>query len=233
MKRLKAVFNWSGGKDSAHALWRVLQSERYDIIALLTAIESGTGRTALHGIPHPLLEAQAASIGLPLHIAKPMPGDADYAEAFRLAVEHFEALGALHFIFGDIFLPEVRRYREGQLAPHGIWVVEPLWNPSPATVMRDFLASGLKTVVVAADDAGPGPGAIGRTVDRAFVDSLPAHVDPNGENSEYHTFCYDGPIFRSPVAFRLGEPVPRSYELRGGDGTRRTRTCWHAELAEA
>jgi len=212
MERTKAVFNWSGGKDSAHALWRAIESQRYEIVALLTTVNHDTRRSTMHGIPFPLLQAQAASIGIPLHAVDLTPkGDMeDYQTAMSQAVAHFKAQGVTHFIFGDIFLHDVRKYREQQLAPHGIEVVEPLWGRSSETVMHDFLASGLQTVVVTTMADGLGAAAIGRTIDSDFIASLPAGTDPNGENGEYHTFCYDGPIFRTPVRFRLGSPFSRS-----------------------
>jgi hypothetical protein len=188
----------------------------------------------MHGIPFPLLQAQAASIGIPLHAVDLTPkGDMeDYQTAMSQAVAHFKAQGVTHFIFGDIFLHDVRKYREQQLAPHGIEVVEPLWGRSSETVMHDFLASGLQTVVVTTMADGLGAAAIGRTIDSDFIASLPAGTDPNGENGEYHTFCYDGPIFRTPVRFRLGSPFSRSYDIRLDDGTEKTYTYWFADLQE-
>ena len=150
MERIRAVFNWSGGKDSAHALWRAMRSGDYEIVALLTTVDGSTRRSTMHGIPAALLQAQAERIGIPLYRLDLAPnGDmADYGAAMSRAVAHFGARGVTHFIFGDIFLHDVRAYRERQLAPFGIEVVEPLWGESSQEVMADFLASGLKTVVV-------------------------------------------------------------------------------------
>ncbi|WP_295912604.1 adenine nucleotide alpha hydrolase [uncultured Alistipes sp.] len=232
MERIKAVFNWSGGKDSAHALLRAVQSGRYEITALLTTINRDTRRSTMHGIPTALLEAQAASIGIPLYIVglTPKGNMEDYSSAMSRAVELFKAEGVTHFIFGDIFLHDVRRYREEQLAPHGIAVVEPLWGHSSEAVMRDFLASGLRTVIVTTMADGLGADAIGREIDHGFIASLPAGVDPNGENGEYHTFCYDGPIFRQPVPFLLGRPFSQNYDIRLDDGTTKTYSYWFADL---
>ena len=204
MERIKAVFNWSGGKDSAHALLRAMQSGKYEIVALLTTVNRDTHRSTMHGIPTALLQAQADSIGIPLHIVDltPKGNMEDYGAAMSRAVEHFKAQGVTCFIFGDIFLHDVRKYREQKLAPHGIGIAEPLWGKSSSDVMHDFLASGLRTVIVTTMADSLGADAVGREIDPAFIASLPAGVDPNGENGEYHTFCYDGPIFRTPV------PVP-------------------------
>lgn len=235
MERKKSVFNWSGGKDSAHALWRAMQSDEYEIVALLTTANRSTRRSTMHGIPESLLLAQAERIGVPLHVVDlaPQGGMEDYGEAMTRAVGHFRQQGVTHFIFGDIFLHDVRSYREAQLAPLGIEVVEPLWGRSSAEVMRDFLDSGLRTVVVTTMADGLGAATVGREIDRDFVASLPAGVDPNGENGEYHTFCYDGPIFRSPVPFRLGEPFMQSYDIRHDDGSVYTYSYWFADLSAA
>lgn len=230
--KIKAVFNWSGGKDSAHALWRAMQSGKYEIVALLTTVNKETRRATMHGIPLPLLEEQAESIGLPLYVVDltPKGGMEDYSAAMNQAVKHFKEMGVTHFIFGDIFLQDVRRYREEQLAPYGIEVVEPLWGKSSEEVMDDFLSSGLKTLVVTTMADGLGEKAVGKLIDRDFVSSLPEGMDPNGENGEYHTFCYDGPIYRWPIPFRLGQAFSQCYDVRMEDGSVNYFTYWFADL---
>lgn len=234
MKKIKAVFNWSGGKDSAHSLLRAFQSERYEIVALLTTVNEDTHRSTMHAIPLSLLEVQAASIGIPLYIVNlTSKGNMeDYSSTMAQAIEHFKALGVTHFIFGDIFLHDVRHYREEQLSPYDIEVVEPLWGETSQKVMKDFLLSGLKTVIVTTMADGLGPAPIGKIIDRDFVESLPTDIDPNGENGEYHTFCYDGPIFQYPVTFYLGKAFSQSYDIRLEDGTVKTYKYWFANLKE-
>ncbi len=146
------------------------------------------------------------------------------------AALHFKEQGVTHFIFGDIYLHDVRAYRERQLAPLGIEVVEPLWGVvSSEIVMQQYLASGLKTVIVTTQADGLGMDAIGREVDADFIAS-PPKMDHNGENGEYHTFCYDGPIFSSPVLFRLGTPLAKVM-TSGEDGTIQTYTYCFAHLS--
>lgn len=234
MNKIKSVFNWSGGKDSAHALLRSIESGYYEIVALLITVNRDTQRSTMHGIPLSLLEAQAASIGIPLYIVDltPKGNMEDYSSAMLQAVEHFKASGVTHFIFGDIFLHDVRQYREQQLVPHGIEVAEPLWGQSSEKVMEDFLSSGLKTIIVTTMADGLGSAAIGKLIDADFITSLPEDIDPNGENGEYHTFCYDGPIFRYPVAFHLGEAFSQSYDIRLDDGTVKTYSYCFANLKE-
>ena len=137
-KREKAVFNWSGGKDSALALYKAQQSGAYEIVSLLTTVNRDSARSSMHGIPVGLLRRQADSIGLPLYTIDLTPNGTmeNYEEAMAAAVGHFKDMGADRFIFGDIFLHDVRSYREKQLSPYGITVVEPLWGKSTADIMR-------------------------------------------------------------------------------------------------
>ena len=228
----KAVFNWSGGKDSAHALWRVMQTNEYDIIALLTTTNSKTQLSTMHNIPIDLLEAQSESIGIPLFVVPltPRGNMDDYSTAMRHAATHFKEMGVTHFIYGDIFLNDIRRYREAELAPLGITVVEPLWGGTSAEIIEAYLNTGLQTIIVTTEANGLGIEAIGKIIDRNFVDSLPAECDPNGEKGEYHTFCFDGPIYKYPIPFKLGKPVQKSYDINLDDGTTKTYTYCFANL---
>ena len=228
----KAVFNWSGGKDSAHALLKVMQTNEYEIVALLTTINRSTQLSTMHNIPIELLEAQSQRIGIPLKIVglKPKGTMDDYQAAMKQVVEEYQAQGVTHFIYGDIFLHDIRKYREMQLEPYGIEVVEPLWGKTSQEVIDDFLATGLKTLVVTTMADGLGEQAIGRLIDESFIKGLPASCDPNGENGEYHTFCYDGPIYSSPVPFVLGTPFSKSFDIGMDDGTTQTFTYWFVDL---
>lgn len=232
MGRIKAVFNWSGGKDSAHALMRILESGIYDPVALLTTVNLSTQESTMHGIPRRLLEAQAHSIGIPLHIVDLVPQGnmSDYKKAMTCAVNHFKKEDISHFIFGDIFLHDVRRYREEQLAPLGIQVVEPLWNNSSEEIMDRFLHSKLRTVIVTTQADKLGPEYIGREIDQTLIKGLPPETDPNGENGEYHTFCFDGPIFRKPIPFRLAPPQKKSFKITLDSGESQTFHYWHADF---
>lgn len=231
MKR-RAVFNWSGGKDSALALYKLLQSSEYKIVSLLTTVNSATRRSSMHAIPIPLLQAQSDSIGIPLYLIEydPEAEIKGYENCMLKAVEHFKKQGVHHFVFGDIFLHDVRSYREKQLHPHGIKVVEPLWNMKTAEVMQEFLQSGLKTIVVTTMANLLDHAFIGRLVDRSFVESLPDGVDICGENGEYHTFCFDGAMFKYPVRYSLGTPFEFSQSVGMEDGTQQTFNYWYANL---
>lgn len=219
-----AVFNWSGGKDSALALLQVLQAQDYEVVSLLTTVNAKNHRSSMHGIPTELLQAQADSIGIPLYTLELLPrGEMQgYEAAMQRAVDHFKSLGVRHFIFGDIFLHDVRSYREEKLKPHGIEVVEPLWNKTTEQVMGEFLQSGLQTIIVTTKADQLGEQYIGKLIDKQLIDSLPPELDVCGENGEYHTFCFDGPIFQHPVKYSLGESLQISNTVNMKDGTQQT-----------
>ena len=230
----KAVFNWSGGKDSAFALHKLLQANEYEVISLLTTVNSNTRRSSMHAIPVPLLQAQADSIGIPLYLIEYGPEEEikGYENCMRKAVEDFKEQGVSHFVFGDIFLHDVRLYREKQLKPYGIEVVEPLWEMKSTEVMQNFLQSDLKTIVVTTMANLLDQSYIGRLVDRSFVESLPESIDICGENGEYHTFCFDGPIFKYPIPYTLGTPFEFSHTVGMEDGSQQTFTYWFADINE-
>lgn len=234
MIRKKAVFNWSSGKDSALALYKILQDSDYEIISLLTTVNRESKRSTMHGTPITLLERQAQSIGLPLYVVDLTPKGSieDYTEAMTQAVLHFKEQGVTHFVFGDIFLHDVRKYRQEQLQPYGIEVVEPLWDKCSEQVMEEFLDSGLQTIIVTTTDGIMGEEYIGKTITRELMDSFPPGIDPCGENGEYHTFCYGGGLFRTAVEFSLGSPIRQTYPIKLEDGTTKEYTYWFANLNE-
>ena len=229
----KAVLNWSGGKDSAHALYKILKDNEYDVVSLLTTVNKSTSLSTMHNIPVTLLQVQSQHIGIPLKIVELKPGGNmnDYSAAMETAVLDFKELGVTHFIFGDIYLHDVRSYREKHLRPLGINVVEPLWGKSSEEIMNEFLTTGLKTIVVTTMANGLGMEAIGQQIDRTFIDTLPKGYDPNGENGEYHTFCFDGPIFKSPIPFTMGKPFMKSFDIRLDDGNTKTYTYCFVNLS--
>ena len=232
IERKRAVLNWSGGKDAAFSLYKLLQSDEYEILSLLTTVNGNTRRSSMHAIPIPLLQAQADSIGIPLYLIEYNPEEEmkGYENCMLKAVEYFKKQGVNHFVFGDICLHDVRSYREKQLNPHGIEVVTPLWNMKTTEVMQEFLQSGLKTIVVTTMADLLDQTFIGRHIDCSFVESLPEGVDVCGENGEYHTFCFDGAIFKYPVPYSLGTPFEFSHSVGLEDGTRQTFTYWFANL---
>lgn len=147
-QRKKAVFNWSGGKDSALALQKTLQGNEFEIVSLLTTINKETLTSSIHSIPVELLKLQAESIGIPLYTVLFAKDMTNYDEKMRETVEYFKKQNVTHFIFGDIFLADIKTYREKKLNPLGIKVVEPLWDKSSAAIIKDFIKSGIKSKII-------------------------------------------------------------------------------------
>ncbi len=231
MARKKAVFNWSGGKDSALALYKVLQSDEYEVVSLLTTINKNSGTSSMHAIPDDLLQAQADSIGIPLYrVMLPEKDISGYNDAMIQSTEHFKTFGVNHFIFGDIYLHDVRSYREKQLNPHGIEVVEPLWDKTSEEIIEEFLASGIKTKIIVTQAEKLDETFVGRDLDRSFIVSLPEGIDLCGENGEYHTFVYNTPYFKNEIKFSLDVPRKEHYDFVMDDGTKKRYYYWQCLL---
>ena len=208
----KALMCWSGGKDSSMALQRA--SSDYEITGLLTTLNADFKRISMHGVREELLDAQAQAIGLPIIKVWVSAGsNAEYEQQMRQALQAAKADGVTHVIFGDIFLQDLRDYREKQLAKVGLQAVFPLWQRDTTALIREFIASGFNTITCCINDGYLDAGWAGREINQLFIDELPASVDPCGENGEYHTFCYAGPIFKSPVLFKVGEVVYRPLDI--------------------
>lgn len=211
MRATRAVVAWSCGKDSAAALWRLQADPAYEVVGLLTTITRDYGRVSMSGVREELLAAQAASLGLrrytvPIPAACPMEAydTAMAAAAGQLVSEGVGAIG-----FGDLFLEDVRSYREQRLAGTGLRPVFPLWGEDTGRLSRWLIRSGFRATIVCADPKAVPPDVAGRAYDDALLDDLPEEVDPCGENGEFHTFVHDAPNFGSPVAFTAGERVLR------------------------
>lgn len=210
---MSCIFNWSGGKDSALCLHHVLQEGKYQVSSLLTTLSGTTGRVTMHGVRQGLLERQAASIGIPLQQVL-LPEDASmsaYNEVMQRTMHALQEQGISDAIFGDINLEDLRQYREQQLAQVGMRAIFPLWGRLTDDLVREFIRMGFKAVVVCVNARLLDESFTGRLLDEAFLRDLPAGVDPAGENGEFHTFVFDGPIFSEPVRYRLGEKVLHTY----------------------
>ena len=205
------LFCWSGGKDSAMALHTLLQRSDVHIAALLTTVTEGYERISMHGVRRELLERQAQSIGLPLHEVRIPPQcvnpiyESRMEEALGIHLEN----GVRKVAFGDIFLEDLRAYREKNLARIGMTAIFPIWKRDTRELIRAFHANRFRAIAVCIDSKVLDPSFAGRELDDSFFRDLPTHADPCGENGEFHTFVFDGPIFRSPIPVRTGDIVNR------------------------
>jgi uncharacterized protein (TIGR00290 family) len=203
--------SWSGGKDSCVALRELRQSPGYSVAALLTTVTRDYDRISMHGVRRVLLERQAASLGLPLHEvfinkdATNQEYEAKMEEAFSLYRER----GIRRVAFGDLFLEEIRAYRDQFLARQNMRALYPVWGRDTTRFIKEFIGMGFKAVVTCVDGKVLDSSFAGMMIDEDFLSALPTHVDPCGENGEFHTFVFDGPIFKEAVRLSVGEKVER------------------------
>jgi uncharacterized protein (TIGR00290 family) len=209
MRRI--LLSWSSGKDSAWALHVLKQGGQYEVAGLLTTFNRAANRVAMHAVRRELVEAQAEAAGLPLWpVELPWPcGNADYEAAMRAACGQAVAAGIEAVAFGDLFLEDVRAYREKQMRDTGLQPLFPLWGLATAELARRMIAAGLRARLTCVDPRVLDAGFAGREFDARLLAELPAGVDPCGERGEFHSFAYAGPMFARPVAIRGGEVVAR------------------------
>lgn len=208
----KVIMSWSGGKDSALALASILKDPTYKVISLFTTITEGYERISMHGVRIELLEEQALSIGIPLikvYIPKEC-SNKDYEQIMLSQLKEVLKTGVDTFVFGDLFLEEIRAYRESQLAKLKMKAIFPLWGRPTLELANEFIHKKFKTIITCVDTFQLNKSFAGEIFDTNFLKKLPSKVDPCGENGEFHSFCFDGPIFNYPIKFKKGEKVLRN-----------------------
>jgi uncharacterized protein (TIGR00290 family) len=207
----KVLVSWSGGKDSAAALYEIINSQNFEVSALLTTVTIDYDRISMHGVRRVLLERQACSLDLPLEtvfISKDEANEAYECKMRKLLAKHRKA-GVSSVVFGDVFLEDLRKYREDNLAKAGMKGFFPLWGRDTRLLARAFMALGFKAVISCVDANALDKSFVGRRFDEHFLSQLPSTVDPCGENGEFHSFVFDGPIFKKKIFYTLGEVVLR------------------------
>jgi uncharacterized protein (TIGR00290 family) len=226
----RAFFNWSGGKDSAFALFRILLEEKLSVEYLFTAVNKKYRRISMHGVQEELLDAQAKSIGIELKklYLPEYTSMEEYNSVLTESIKQFKNDGIEHAVFGDIFLEDLREYREIKLAEVGVTCHFPLWKKDTALLVNEFIDLGFKTIVTSVDERYLDKSFAGRIIDKEFLADLPKNVDPCGENGEFHSFVFDGPLFKSPLKFTKGHVVHRAY--KNSDCVSMKTGFWYCEL---
>lgn len=210
---MKSVLNWSSGKDSVFALHSLKQNKDFSIERLLTTINADNNRVSMHGVPLKLVEIQAESIDIPLYpifLNSDISLD-DYNQKMEVVYSDLKEEGFTHSVFGDILLEDLKTYRKKQLKKIDIQPVFPLWKRDTKTYMNDFLEAGYKAIVTVVNNKALDKSFCGRILDEDFLNDLPKNVDPAGENGEFHTFVFDGPLFKNPIKFEKGKIVEKFY----------------------
>ena len=212
--KVRGYMNWSGGKDSALSLYKTLLSKKYDISCLLTTVNAAHDRISMHGVRRNLLKAQASSIGIPLKTVElpEQPSMDEYEQAMINKINELKSSGCSCAIFGDIFLEDLRKYRERKLKEAGMECIFPLWKQDTKSLIKEFLALGFKSIIVCVNEQWLDKSFCGRIIDENFLSDLPPGVDPCGENGEFHSYVFEGPLFSYPVQIIKGDIVYRKYE---------------------
>ncbi len=211
------------------ALHRIQQAKKYQISRLVTTVNGSYERVTMHGLRESLLDQQVQELGIPLTKIV-LPENADMDTYNRIMSETMGELKQANFkntAFGDIFLEDLRKYREDQLAKHDIAALFPLWKENTSELAKSFIDQGFKSIIVACNDE-LGEEFVGRQFDHGFLNDLPDSIDPCGENGEFHTFCYDGPIFQNPIMFEIGEKTVKHYPAP--DGSDKKSSFWFCDL---
>ncbi|MDH5680348.1 MAG: adenine nucleotide alpha hydrolase [Spirochaetota bacterium] len=227
-----AIFCWSGGKDSALALHRVIESGSHNIIFLMTTISKEFKRVSMHGIREELLDRQAASLNIPLkklYLESSSSND-QYDTAMREFLRPWSRRGVDTVVFGDINLADLREYRESRLRELDMTAHFPLWNEPTSRLIGEFIDLGYSSVCCSADEAMNGENLVGETLSGAFLDRLPEGADPCGENGEYHSFAYDGPLFHHEISFKRAEKVRRVFPSSTGALDAKDHVYWYIDL---
>jgi len=212
----KVTISWSGGKDSAFALYKILLSGEYEVVSLHTLINAENRRVGMHGVHEEMIETQAQTLGIPL-----------YKIYVTASMDHKAYEGAMHLfyqksvhdkieaiVFGDIFLEDLKKYREDLLSGYPFQIVYPLWGIGTTVLIQDFFHAGFKTLICSANKRYFSKDELGKVFDQNFLSKIPSRVDPCGENGEFHTWVYDGPIFRKPLHYTLGDVVEKAYTYK-------------------
>jgi len=229
----KTYFNWSSGKDSAMALHLLQQDRNYSVEKLLTSVNAHHNRVSMHGLRRELLQQQVAQLGLPATTIE-MPEQPDmavYEQQMINAVSRLKEEGFTHAAFGDIFLEDLRRYREEQLAKFDFKALFPIWKRDTRGLMRYFIENGFQAVTVCVNATLLDESFVGRLLDENFLNDLPPNVDPCGENGEFHTFCFNGPVFKNAIPFTIGEKIYREYDTPNAEGQK--TGFWFCDLLPA
>lgn len=203
------IFSWSSGKDSALALYKLKQENKYDVVSLFTTVSEEYDRVGFHGTPRVLVEKQAEAIGLPLYKAYLPKCDSieDYAEKIGKILTDYKKENITKIAYGDIFLEDLKKFRINELKKLGMTGVFPIWKQDSNNLIREFIDLGFKAITTCVDSQVLDKSFVGRIIDYDFLSELPKNIDPCGENGEFHTFVFDGPIFKEKIDFDIGEVV--------------------------
>lgn len=232
MPKQKAALFWSGGKDSAFALYSIQKNyPELEIILLITTVNQEFKRISMHGVREELLNKQAESIRISLQKMQVPnePSNRAYEKELHHTLAKVKASGIDLIVFGDIFLEDLKEYRDNILKTHGLSGIYPLWKKDTSVLIQDFISSGFRTMICCINNASLPKSWLGREIDQNFIDDLPKGIDPCGENGEFHTFCFEGPIFNQSIDIITGEEKFVPFNIKTDPSEKQTG-FWYIDL---
>lgn len=236
MKKKRVTISWSGGKDSALALHKIAKAGMFDVVSLHTVINQETKRVGMHGVREELIQQQAEALGLRLQkiYLETSESHAAYMQVMNSFYQQCADDNIHAVVFGDIFLEDLKAFREKLLEPSGLQSIYPLWKLNTLDLIHDFIHAGFKTLICSANATLFTKEKVGQTIDQSFLNDLSPGIDPCGENGEFHTFVYDGPIFNEPVNIKTGEVVKKTYNYQivdeAGEAKKVDKAFWFHDL---
>jgi len=216
MQKKQAVLHWSGGKDCAYALYLLQKQQEISVCRLFVTLNQ-KNRISIHGVDKSFIEMQAELIGIPVEFVKlpDHPSNREYEAALETAMQSCKRDGIEYSVFGDLFLEDIRKYREELFRKMGLKTLFPLWKMDTSVLSKKIIKAGFKAKIVSANSAKPDESFAGREYDQTFLQELPESIDPCGENGEFHTFIYDGPIFSKPIQVTCGDIIDTVFPSPG------------------
>lgn len=234
MKPTKVIFSWSGGKDSSLCLYYILKQREYEVVSLLTSVNGNNKRVSLHGVHQDLILAQANALNIPIEFIYVYEGsNEEYEKQMENSLLQFKSKGIDTVIFGDIFLEDLRLYREQQLAKVEMKAEFPLWGKNTNVLVKQFIDLNFESVICCINDAYLTKDDVGKIINSEFIKTLPSDVDPCGENGEFHSYCYNAPMFSSKINItqveKIHKPLAKEYQLPDKND-KVTKGFWYSEL---
>lgn len=227
----KVILSWSGGKDASYALHQLQNSKEFEVVGLLTTINGNLKRVSMHGVHEDMIKLQAEGINLPLHIIYVYEGtNEEYEKSMKNFLLEIKQQGINTIAFGDIFLEDLRKYREEKMASIGMKVLFPLWKKNTKELVTEMIQKGFKTITCCVQEDGLGKEFLGKIIDKNFINSLPENIDPCGENGEFHSHCIDGPIYQNPIPIQKGEIVRKTYQFVNEKGENCESAFWYIDI---
>jgi uncharacterized protein (TIGR00290 family) len=218
IKKEDIIMSWSGGKDSSFALHQILKEGKYNVKYLFTNIYKPNRRVSMHGVPEKLINEQAKQIGIPLKkLYIEEKTHEEYEKKMKAFLEDLKKEGIRKVAFGDIFLADLKKYRENKMNEVGMKAIFPLWKQNTQKLAQQFINEGFRTHICSIDESLLSKKFVGVDYSKTFITDLPKNIDPCGENGEFHTFCYDGPIFKTPILFQQNGIVTKTYSHNNKD----------------